>query len=145
MILDDFLEFADAVAASGTGVSQIIGDVARTGTLTKDLGNGEPFYFVVQVDTAYASAGTSIEFQLRSSTLAALTGGTTTTHITTGAQSTASGIAAGTVYVFPLPYGVYQDFIGLWIVTVGAVASGKVNAFITRDVNKWQAYDDAVS
>jgi hypothetical protein len=144
MILDDRLEFTDAVAASGTDASAILGDVVDLGGTTQDIGNGEPMYLVIQVDTAYSSAGTSVEFQLRSSTLAALTGGTTTTHLSSGALATGSGIAAGTTYVYPLPMATYQRYLGLWKVTVGAVAAGKVNAFLTHDVAKWVAAPDAL-
>ena len=144
MILDDRLEFVDAVAANGTDKSEILGDVVPLGGTTQDIGNGEPLYLVIQVDTAYTAAGTSVEFQLRSSTLDALTGGTTTTHLSTGALDTSAGIAAGTAYIFPLPSATYQKYLGLWKVTVGAVAAGKVNAFLTHDVAKWQALPDAL-
>lgn len=144
MILDDRLEFTDAVAASGTDASAILGDVVDLGGTTQDIGNGEPMYLVIQVDTAYTAAGTSVEFQLRSSTLAALTGGTTTTHLSSGALSTSSIIPAGTTYVYPLPMATYQRYLGLWKVTVGAVAAGKVNAFLTHDVAKWVATPDAL-
>lgn len=143
MILDDRLEFCDATTATGTGVSNIIGDVVDTGNFTKNLGSGEPIYLVVQVSTAY-SGGTSAEFQFRSSTLAALTGGTTTTHYTTGAVAVGS-LTAGTTYVVPLPGGTYQRYIGMWLVTVGAVAAGAVNAFLTKDAAQWQAYADATN
>lgn len=145
MILDDTLEFADAVAANGTDASAIVGDYHDLGAspTTRDLAAGEDCWFVVQVVTAYASAGTSVEFQFRSSTATALTGGTTTTHITTGAISTASGIASGTTYAYRLPLGTYQRYIGAWKVTVGAVASGTINAFITKNVPKNAIYPNA--
>jgi hypothetical protein len=144
MILDDTLEFADAVAANGTGVSQIIGDYHDQGATptTRDLGPGEPCWFVVEVTTAY-SGGTSAEFQFRSSTATALTGGTTTTHITTGAIAVAS-LPAGTMLAYRLPIGTYQRYIGAWLVTVGAVAAGAVNVFLTHDVPKNVIYPNAV-
>lgn len=144
MILDDRLEFCDDVAASGTDASAILGDVVDLGGTTQDIGNGEPLYLVIQVSTAYAAAGTSVTFQLRSSTLAALTGGTTTTHLQSDALDTSSVIAAGTTRIYALPAATYQRYLGLWKVTVGAVASGKVNAFLTHDVAKWTAAADAL-
>jgi hypothetical protein len=144
MYIDDRLEFCDATAAAGTGVSQIIGDVVNLVGTTQDIGNGDQMYLVIQVTTAYASAGTSIEFQLRSSTLEALTGGTTTTHLSSGALATGSGIAAGTTYIYALPWATYQKFMGLWMVTDGAVASGAINAFLTHDPSKWVATPDGI-
>lgn len=143
MILDDTLEFADAVAANGTDASAIVGDYQDLGTpATRDIAAGEPMWFVVQVTTAY-SGGTSAEFQFRSSTATALTGGTTTTHITTGAIAVAS-LPAGTMLAYRLPLGTYQRYIGAWKVTVGAVAAGAINAFITKDLPKNVLYANAI-
>lgn len=142
MILDERLEFCDATAAFGTGVSQIVGDVIDSGNFTKDLGAGEPIYLVIQVSTAY-SGGTSAEFQFRSSTLAALTGGTTTTHYSTGAIAVAN-LTAGYTIAIALPQDTYQRYAGMWLVTVGAVAAGAINAFLTKDVSKWRAYNDSI-
>ena len=56
MILDERNEFADATAlgTSGTG-RQLVGDVIDLGRVSQDIGNGEPLYLVVQVDTAVTS------------------------------------------------------------------------------------------
>lgn len=141
MIIDDRLEFCDAVAATGTDASAIVGDVVDTGNFTKDLGAGEPLYLVIQVTTAY-SGGTSVEFQLRTSTLAALTGGTTTTLVSTSAIAVATA-AAGYTLIYALPTGpTYQQYLGMWKVTVGAVSAGAINAFLTTDPSKWRAYTD---
>ncbi len=143
MIIDDTLEFADAVAATGTDASAIVGDYHDLGLpATRDLAAGEPCWFVVQVTTAY-SGGTSAEFQFRSSTATALTGGMTTTHITTGAIAVAS-LTAGTTLAYRLPLGTYQRYIGAWKVTVGAVSAGAINAFITTNVPKNVIYANAV-
>lgn len=143
MILDDTLEFADALQAVGTGVSQIIGDYHDLGLpATRDLGIGEPTWFVVQVTTAY-SGGTSAAFEFRSSTATALTGGTTTSHIQTGAIAVAS-LTAGTTLAYRLPLGTYQRYIGAWLVTVGAVAAGNVNVFLTKDLPKNVIYANAI-
>lgn len=144
MIIDDTLEFADAVAAIGTDASAIVGDYHDLGAspTTRDLAAGEDCWFVVQVTTAY-SGGTSAEFQFRSSTATALTDGTTTTHITTGAIAVAS-LTAGTTLAYRLPLGTYQRYIGGWKVTVGAVAAGAVNMFIAKNVPKNVLYPNAV-
>lgn len=146
MFVDDKLEFCDNTAANGTGVSLLVGDVADRLNIPADLGTGQPMYLVIQVSTAYTASGTSIEFQFRSSTLVALTGGTTVTHLTTGAVSTVAILPVGTRWIFPLPGGTssYQQYLGIWMVTVGAVAGGSIDAFLTCDASAWRAYDDAV-
>lgn len=143
MIIDDTLEFADALAANGSGVSQIIGDYHDLGLpATRDLAAGEPTWFVVQITTA-PSGGTSCEFQFRSSTETALTGGTTTTHITTGAIAVAS-LPVGTMLAYRLPLGTYQRRIGAWLVTVGAVTAQAVNVFLAKDLPKNVLYANAI-
>lgn len=147
MILDDTVEFADAVAANGTDASAIVGDyhdlTHGSGTpATQDIAAGERQFIVFQVTTAY-SGGTSIELQFRSSTATALTGGTTTNHVTTGAIAVAS-MPAGTMRAYALPLGTYQRYIGVWKVTVGAVAAGAINAFIAKDVPKNIIYPNAI-
>lgn len=147
MIIDKRLQFASNIDANGPTIAVVFGDVVDTndlGTSGQDLGGGEPIYLVVRVATAYSAAGTSVKLDFRSSTLAALTGGTTTTHLTTEAVSTASGIAAGTQWIWPLPSGVYQRYIGMFVTTVGAVAAGKVDAFLTKDPSRWRTYNDAI-
>lgn len=147
MIIDKRLQFASNVDANGTGVAVVFGDIADTndlGTSGQDLGGGEPIYLVLRVTTAYSAGGTSVQLDFRSSTATALTGGTTATHLTTGAVSTASGIAAGTQWIWPLPSGVYQRYIGMYVTTVGAVAAGKVDAFLTKDPSRWRSYNDAI-
>lgn len=141
MILDERGEFADAVNALGTDASAIVGDVVDMGNFTKDHGaSGEPLYWVVQVTTTY-SGGTSAEFQLRTSTLAALTGGTTTTLVSTGAIAVAT-LVAGYTLVYALPSNTYQQFLGTWKVTVGAVAAGAINSFLTKDAARYFNYAD---
>ena len=56
MIMDELLEFADATALStaGTGLAAV-GDVIDLGATPQDLGNGQPLYLVIQVDTAITS------------------------------------------------------------------------------------------
>lgn len=141
MILDERAEFCDATTATGTDASAIVGDVMDTGNFTKDHGaSGEPIYLVIQVTTAY-SGGTSVAFELRTSTLAALTGGTTTTLLSTSAIAVGTAVAGYTL-VYALPSNTYQQYLGMWKVTVGAVAAGAINAFLTKNAARWRAYSD---
>jgi hypothetical protein len=149
MILDELAEFCDATAANGTDVSVIIGDVMSTlvGTdnTLRDLGNGQPVYFVIQVTTAYTAAGTSVQWQLATDSTADLAT-SRTNHVDSGAISTVAGIAAGTTYIWTLPVeATYEDFMGVWLTTVGAVAGGAINAFLTMDPSRWTAYATRVT
>jgi hypothetical protein len=133
MILDERSEFCTATNALGTDASAIVGDVMDVGNFTKDLGTGEPLY----------SGGTSAEFQLRTSTAAALTGGTTVILASSAAIAVAN-LTAGTTLIYALPssYGLYQRYLGIWKVTVGAVAAGAINSFLTKDASKWYTTAD---
>jgi hypothetical protein len=68
MIFDERTEFADAAAigmAAGNAIApntDVI-DLGATPTL-RDLGNGQPVYLVLQVDTTFVGATATIQFQL---------------------------------------------------------------------------------
>ena len=145
MILDERNEFADATAlgTSGTG-RQLVCDVIDLGGVTQDVGNGQPLYLVIQVDTAVTSSGNAtVSFELVSDAQAAIeTDGTATVHFATAAIPKATLVAGYTVAAVALPLGSYERYLGL-IANVGtaAASAGKVNAFLTHDVAKWVATD----
>lgn len=144
MILDKRNEFADGVAVAGAAAVRNAGDTIPLGS-ARDLGNGQPMYFYVQVDTAPTGADT-VEFQLVSdSTAEPATNGTATTHLRTGAVAIAS-LPAGKRYVYALPLegAVYEEFLGLQVVNVGAgaLAALVVTAGLTLDPAGWQAYPE---
>lgn len=155
MILDERAEFCDATAAVGTGVSQIVGDVIDTqvgslNTLT-NLGTEDSVFFVLQVTTDY-SGGTSVNFELASDSTANLAT-SRTTHYQTGAIVVASLVAPGANGASPTGFQrvirlpadkTYEKYLGVWYTTVGAVAGGAINAFLSRDANRWAAYADNV-
>jgi len=150
MIHDERTEFLDANATSGTGVSQLVGDVIDTQlsgslNLLTGLDNGESIYLVITCDTS-ASGGTSIQFQLASDSTADLAT-SRTNHLDTGAVAVASFVAPdgvgknGYVFVRELPRDfTYERYLGIWMTTVGAVTAAKTNAFLTRDAARWKAY-----
>ena len=72
MIMDELLEFADAVDVSGSAGSALVGDVINLQE-ARDMGNGQPIYLVVNYPEA-VSGGTSIDIQLRSDAAAAISG-----------------------------------------------------------------------
>lgn len=151
MILDDRLEFADALALNtGAAGTYLLGDVIDLGAVVPgDIGNGEPLYLVITVDTTATSGGSATaDFRLASDAQAAIaTDGSATVHATTGAQAVAT-LTAGKKFVIPLPLEgpLYERYLGILQVTgTAAFTAGKINAFITLDPTGWKAYADAVN
>jgi hypothetical protein len=146
MILDERLELSDAgTLATATGTA-LHGDVIDFGG--DQIGDGEPMYLVIQVTTAVTSAGAAtVKFELASDAAAAIaTDGSATVHAATEAIGKAS-LVAGYTRVIPLPPAAgnsYERYVGV-LTTVGtaALTAGAVNAFLTKDVARWQAYADA--
>lgn len=150
MIIDERNEFCDATAlsTSGTGYA-LVGDQIDLGaTAPGDLGNGEPLYLVIQVDTAVTSGGAAtVSFILASDAAAAIAvDASATEHVITPAIAKAT-LIAGYTLVVPVPLGTpaYERYLGI-IQNVGtaALTAGKINAFLTRHPAKWQAYADAL-
>ena len=150
MILDNFLEFCDATSAVANVGNAILGDVIDLGSspTLKDIGNGEPLYLVIQVDTTFSDAGdagnATIQFQLCSDSTENLAT-SKTVHIDTGAISIAT-LVAGYQKVYALPIETtYERYLGIWE-TVGTtnLDAGKVNIFLTKDVAKWVATPDGI-
>ena len=149
MIMDERLEFADATALDTSGTdTDLIGDVIDLGSTTSDIGNGQPIYLVIQVDTAVTSGGAAtVDFKLVSDAAAAIAvDGTATQHFASGPVAKATLIAGYTVAVVALPIGTYERFLGIVTTTAAAaVTAGKINAFLTYDPVGWTALPDAVS
>lgn len=147
MILDKLNEFADATALNtGAAGSYLIGNQIDLGLAARDVGNGEPLYLVIQVDTEIdAGASGTVQFHLASDSTAAIDVATGTKHLSTPVFTVGSGIAAGTVLyagAIPMEGNVYEQFLGIIQTTgVAAVTAGSVSAFLVRDVAKWKAYD----
>lgn len=149
MILDERNEFCDATALNtGAAGSYLVGDVIDLGATSSDIGNGEPMYLVIQVDTAAASAGAATgQFHLCSDAQAAIAvDGSATYHFSTSAIPVASLVAGYSVAVVALPHGTYERYLGV-VQTTGTAAftAGKINAFLTHDPSKWKAYADATN
>jgi hypothetical protein len=149
MILDERLEFCDATALNtGGAASYLVGDVIDLGTASRDIGNGEPMYLCIQVDTAVDSAAdnTVQQFHLCSDAQAAIAvDGTATYHFSTGALAQATLIAGARVAMVALPQGTYERYLGIVQTTsVAAATAGKINAFLTKDPAGWRAYSDGI-
>ena len=149
MILDKRTEFADAVALNtGAAGTYLIGDQIDLGAAQRDVGNGEPLYLVITVDTLPTSGGAATaQFTLASDDSASIaTNGTASVHFVTKAFAI-SDMAAGTVLAavaLPIQGVAYERYLGILQTTgTAAFTGGKVNAFLTHDVAKWKAYADA--
>lgn len=136
MILDDFLEFADAasVVQTGTGVANI-GNVIDL-TTVRDVGEGKPMYLVIQVTTDLAG-GSTVHFQLASDSSATLATSGQSIHVRS-ATYTDTTLDQGEAIVLPIPpmgYGApiqYERYLGVQMVTATAtLTAGAVNAFLT--------------
>ncbi len=144
MILDERNEFCDATSAILAVGNAIIGDVIDLGTTGRDIGNGEPLYLVIQVDTTFVGPNSTTRFELSSDSTANLAT-SRTVHLATPDIPVATLVAGYTLaYALPID-GNYERYLGLWE-TVGTanVTAGKINAFLTHDVAKWKAYADGI-
>lgn len=148
MILDERNEFADAVAVTGTAAATaVLGDVIDLGATSRDIGNGEPLYLVIQVDTAVQATGGAahVTFKLVSDSVDTLDS-SPTTHFATPAIAKATLVAGYVVAAVALPMGTYERYLGVTFTPdTNNTTAGKVNAFLTKDVAKWVAYADAVN
>lgn len=146
MIMDERLEFADAVSVAAAAGTALIGDVIDTGAVARDIGQGQRLWLVITTDTEIITGGAAgtVKFQLVSDSAAAIaTDGTATVHIDTGtfvtddaAANSAQLNAGGIIFAGPLPVegNVYERYIGILCVTATTTTTaGKINAFLTLD------------
>lgn len=146
MIMDERNEFADAASVAAAAGTALIGDVIPLGSVHRDIGAGQPIYFVITVDTEIITGGTAgeVRFQLVSDAQAAIAvDGTATVHLDTGdfvtddaAVNSAQLNAGSVLFSAPLPTEgkVYEAFLGVLCVTATTTTTaGKINAFLTLD------------
>ncbi|TXH48242.1 MAG: hypothetical protein E6Q97_25145 [Desulfurellales bacterium] len=142
MILDEKLEFADALSVAATTGSALVGDVIDLVSADRRLGSNVPLFLVIQVTTAFATAtSATVSFELASDDAAAINTTTGSKHVRTAAFGTAQ-LTAGKQIIVPLPAGLpdYERYLGLIVVTAGATTTaGAINAFLTNDAYDWKA------
>lgn len=149
MIMDERLEFADAVSVAAAAGTALIGDVIDLGATARDIGDGRELWLVITVDTEIITGGSAgtIKFQLVSDAQAAIaTDGTATVHLDSGtfvtddsAANAAQMNAGALVFSAPLPRegNVYERYLGiLAVIATTTVTAGKINAFLTLDPPK---------
>lgn len=156
MILDEYLEFADATSVATAAGTAVVGDVIDLGGVTQDIGLGEEMWLVITTDTEIITGGSAgtLELFLVSDALSTLGGGVVancTTHIIVGSMVTDDSAAnddrfnvGGVIFAGRLPVGTYERYLGI-LETVGTttITAGKINAFLTKDYAKWIATADA--
>lgn len=150
MILDERLEFADAVSVAGSAGTALIGDVIDTQESTGDMSTSENLYLVVRASAAIVTASSTGTFKvaLASDAQAAIaTDGSATVAFESRSFATgvgAAGIKAGTLLaVIEVPMMTHERYMGI-LATIGttAVSAGSIDAFLTTDVARWKAYAD---
>ena len=146
MIMDSLLEFAD-----GEDISQTAGTYLATNqvdvSVARDVGNGQPVYLVIQIDAAVTSGGSAtVQFRLRSDSVAAVHATTSTGHADSGAIAVAS-LVAGYQLIIPLPPegdNTYEQYLGVQaIVAAATTTAGTYSAFLTLDPAGNKSYPDA--
>jgi hypothetical protein len=146
MIMDERLEFADAVSVAAAAGTALIGDVIDLGSVARDMGSGEPMYLVITVDTEIITGGTAgtIKFLLASDAQAAIAvDGTASVHADTGtfvtddAAANSAQLNAGAILYYGTLPGegtLYERYLGiLCTIATTTVTAGKINAFLTLD------------
>lgn len=157
MIMDERTEFCDATSVAAAAGTALVGDVIDLTASHRDIGNGQPLYLAITVDTEIITAGAAgtVKFQLISDAQAAIaTDGTATVHFdsgtfATGAAASNALLAAGktlVMVVIPMEGKVYERYLGILCVTATTTTTaGKINAFLTLDQHGWSAYAEGAN
>lgn len=148
MIIDKLSEFCDATALStaGTGLAAIGSNLNMN--VVRAIGDGQPIYLVITVDTAVTGTSSTVAFQLVSDGQdPPAADATETLHWESMAIPEATLVQGYTICV-PLPWEnpPYEQYLGIQQnVGAAALTAGKINAFLTCDGHHWKAYADAVN
>ena len=147
MILDERTEFLAETNVFAAAGANLVGDVIDLGLPTRDIGQGQPLWWMVLVTTAFVGATSTTDFQIRSDVTGTVHPTAGTLHVTTGAIAVAA-LVAGARFMIPLPVhgNVYEQFLGL--IVVGAVATttvGAITSGLTLDPTGWVPYPDALA
>jgi len=153
-ILDKLTEFADATSVGTPNNTTVnVGSQIDLSLIGRELGNGQPLYVIISIDTAITSGGAATpKFLVSSDSTAAIAvDGTQTTHVQTDAVAIAN-YAAGKRWVLPLPTSdaalhTYERFLGVQVQeTAGqALTGGTISAYLSLDPQLWKAYSDAAN
>lgn len=145
MIFDRLNEFCDGTGVNKSTGKALIGDVIDLGAGGFDIGAGEPVYLVISVEEDVVSSGGSVSFVLSGDDKAAISvDGTESAYITTPTIPT-TDLKKGFQWAAALPMMDYERYIGIvQNSTTAAPSAGKINAFLTHDVQSWKATPDGI-
>lgn len=155
-IMDERAEFADAVSVAAVASTINLGDIMDM-TTARDMGNGQPLYLNITVDTEIITGGSAgtIAFQLVSdSTTTIATDGSQTVHYlskTFVTDDTAlTELQTGEVAVcvaLPLQGVAYERYLAVQaVIATTTVTAGNVSAYLTLEPNvAWHAYPDGLA
>lgn len=141
MILDKSLQISNgqgSITTAGTYYGENWIDLTL---INKQQAFGDQMpYVVVQTGDAFAN-GTSIDFQIVSTTAAATDAagsglGTTTVELSSGAIVTASLTANTRVWAVKLPEKITRRYLGLKMVVVGNMSAGTVSCNMTPGIKQ---------
>lgn len=150
MYVDKQEEFSDSQAVTVTAISTNVIDLTQGyGSLTTiDIGTGEEMYLVIQVDVAAAAAGAAtVTFTLESDSTADLAT-SPSVHWQSQAIGKATLVAGYEVARVKLPPGPpeYERYLGVrYTIGTGPLTAGSFSAFLTKDIQKNQAYPTGFS
>lgn len=140
MIFDAHNQFSDAQAVTATAAST---NYINFGAV-RDIGTGEDLYVVCLLDVAMTDSGSD-------STVAVSIEGDSTTTFTPDYSRTlftfSAVSAAGTVKYAKLgPDDVNLQYLQLkYTVAGGSLSTGSFTAFLTKDIQRFVAYADAIT
>lgn len=142
MYLDAQLLFSDAQAVTASAASTNYLDLG----VARDIGTGEDLYLVSICDVAMTDSGSD------STVAVSLQGDSTTTFTPDGEQTmfTFSALSAiGTVKIAKLDPGSaplqYRYVQAYYTVANGNLTTGSFTTFITKDIQKYVSYADAIT
>ena len=169
MIFDRLNEFADALTvAQAAGTYNLTNQIDLA--VSRDLGNGNPLFLVITVDTAIVTGGSAgtLHFRIVSDDTASISTTTCSVHAESPRFVTDDDptIPAGTflwqiglpicndyvsksvagVFVTTGPGARYERYLGVqFVVTTTTITAGAVSAYLTNTPQAWQAYADSTN
>lgn len=154
MIYDKLTEFADSQSVAATAGTANVGNQIDLGAVSRDIGEGQPIYLVIAIESAVVTGGTAgtIAFRLVSDSSASIaTDGSATLHWQSKSfvtDDTGEDLTAGKKIVIELPSGdpAYERYLGVQaVVGTTTTTGGTVSAFLSLDKAGWKTYADAVN
>lgn len=135
MYIDKLTELSDAQAVTASAASTNVFDLGAE----FDVGPGQPLFFVTRVTTAFTASGSAtMQVALQTDTVEGF--GSATTLLQTPAIGKATLVAGYAPLIVPVPHGAQRYLRAYYTVATGPMTAGNIDAFLTRDVQAWQAY-----